>query len=260
MSFKGSVKKQRFLQQNWKMCVSEEEVALQAMKNDISVLQDELCELHHEVAHAAEDIATLRSEVRELQERDEAHVDTITDLKTENKRLKSRVRELHVSDSNHGTPLTRGRSYKPPDEYSKSHLRRLKRLRTENCSQSLSWLQEQGYMPTAVNVVNVVTGGMETITLCTDNLAEMFGDVEDIREHELDTVNMMLYLKDWYNISDSAYHELAKVCKEMPRQYKLKERIRTLNSLWKIQPTPHETQGVQQSLQDRLQLRIQQLL
>ena len=72
----------------------------------VSVLQNELCELHHEVAHAAEDIASLRSEVRELQERDEAQVDTITDLKTENKRLKSRMRELHVFDSNHGTPLS----------------------------------------------------------------------------------------------------------------------------------------------------------
>lgn len=63
-------------------------------------------------------------------------------------------------------------------------------------------------MPTTVNVVNVVTGGMETITLCSDNLVEMFGDVEYICECELDTVNMMLYLKDWYNISDSGYHEL----------------------------------------------------
>ena len=62
------------------MCVSEE-IALKAMKNNISILQDELCELHHEVSHAAEDIASLRSEVRELQERDEPQVDTITDRK-----------------------------------------------------------------------------------------------------------------------------------------------------------------------------------
>ena len=81
--FKGSVKKQRFLQQSWRLCLSQEEIALKAMENDISTLQDELCELHHEVTHAAEDIKNLRTELRDLQERDEAQVETIADLKAE---------------------------------------------------------------------------------------------------------------------------------------------------------------------------------
>lgn len=63
----------------------------------------------------------------------------------------------------------------------------------------------------------------------------------------LDTVNI-LYLKNWYNISHGAYHKLAKVCKEMPRQFKIQERISELNKLWKFSPTPNNMQGVQQSL------------
>ena len=37
--------------------------------------------------------------------------------------------------------------------------------------------------------------------------------------------------------SGSAYHELASLCREMPRHYRLKERITELNSKWYIIPT-----------------------
>ena len=77
------------------------------MENDISTLQDELCELHHEVTHAAEDIKNLQTEMRDLQERDEAQVETIAELKPENKRLQHRVREL--SHLEHASPPTRER-------------------------------------------------------------------------------------------------------------------------------------------------------
>lgn len=56
---------QRFLNQNWKLCLSEEEVVLKAMESNMHTLHDELCELHHEVAHASEDIRNLQSELRE---------------------------------------------------------------------------------------------------------------------------------------------------------------------------------------------------
>ena len=78
----------------------------------------------------------------------------------------------------------------------------------------------------------------ETIKLCNEDLTELFGQSEEMSEDTLDTVNMILYIKDWYNLSDGTYHELAKVCAQMPRQYRLRERITELNQLWKIQPTP----------------------
>ena len=104
-----------------------------------------------------------------------------------------------------------------------------------------------------VLVRNVTTGKEEAIHLCNQDLFELFGQSEDMDKDTLDIVNMMLYIKDWYNISDGAYHELAKVCKEMPRQYRLRERITELNKLWNIRPTPNNTQGVQQSLKNRLE-------
>ena len=108
-----------------------------------------------------------------------------------------------------------------------------------------------------ITLMNVSTG-KEAISLCNQDLIELFGQSNDVDKDTLDMVNMMLYIKDWYNISDGAYHEheLAKVCREMPQQYRLRERITNLNKLWKICPTPNNTQGVQQSLKDAWKLEL----
>ena len=53
---------------------------------------------------------------------------------------------------------------------------------------------------------------------------------------------------------------MAKACKEMPRHYKLKNRIVELNKLWNIRPTPNGMHGVQQSLQERLEVRVKRLV
>ena len=108
--------------------------------------------------------------------------------------------------------------------------------------------------------MDISSGKEETIRLGDEDMTELIGHSEEVNNGALDTVNLILYLKDWYNISHGAYHELAKVCKEMPRQHKIKERISELNQLWRIFPTPNNTQGVQQSLKDRLELRIRHLV
>ncbi len=81
----------------------------------------------------------------------------------------------------------------------------------------------------------------------------------DATDSDVDLINMMLYIKDRYDVSGNAYHEMSKVCKQMPRSYKLKQKIAELNKLWNISPTPNNTCGVQQSLEDRLGVRISHL-
>ena len=63
---------------------------------------------------------------------------------------------------------------------------------------------------------------------------------------------MMLFIKDKYNVSGSAYYEMASLCSQMPRHYRLKQRISELNSKWSIRPTPEGTIGVQQPLKECL--------
>ena len=46
----------------------------------------------------------------------------------------------------------------------------------------------------------------------------------------------------------------------LPRHYKLKDRITELNKHWNIKPLPNGIEGVQQSLVDRLRVRVEHLV
>ena len=107
-------------------------------------------------------------------------------------------------------------------------------------------------------MVNTSTGEEEAIYM---NPEDLLGPGEKhIMESDMDNINMMLYIKDKFNVSGGAYHELSQICKSMPRHYKIKDRIRELNKLWSIKPTPNGTSGVQQSFKERLQFCLHALV
>ena len=92
---------------------------------------------------------------------------------------------------------TRGRSsVKSSADCTKRHQRNLKRKRSESCSDSLSWLEGDGYTATHVVVQNTTSGAVETIVL--DH-----AEVEDPQSvlNDEDLLNMVLYIKDRYNMS-----------------------------------------------------------
>ena len=186
----------------------------------------------------ATETAVLRNEVKVLRKRVQESSDTI-------RRIQQGVRGRGKKSSE--------------DEYSERHLRRLKDSRASSALASLSWLEHEGIKPLVVEVFNVNKGKKEKIELGT---VESVLDVEkeSVGEEQLELISMMVYVKDRYNVSGSAYHEMAKICKEMPRHYKLQQRISELNTLWKINPTPNGVCGVQQSLKDRLLVRLGHLI
>ena len=110
-----------------------------------------------------------------------------------------------------------------------------------------------------MTVFNTETEKLENITVRKDLDLETALQLngEELGEQEADLVSMMLYVKDKYNISGSAYHELASLRREMPRHYRLKQRIAELNLKWNIVPTPV---GVQQRLQERLTACLERLV
>ena len=107
----------------------------------------------------------------------------------------------------------------------------------------------EGYIPLKLEVLNTKSGDVETIVLNEERCQEIFGQ-DNITDDELDMINMLLFVKDKYDVSGRAYHEFASIYKQLPRHYKLKRRISELNELWNIKPTPNNTCGVQQSLED----------
>ena len=72
-------------------------------------------------------------------------------------------------------------------------------------------------------------------------------------------MNMVLYVKERFGLSNSAYHELSMVCQDLPRSWKLKDLTKKMNSKWDIKPCPGND-GVQQFLESRLKERVSHLL
>ena len=121
-------------------------------------------------------------------------------------------------------------------------------------------MEQEGYQPLKVLALNIQTRETEMIDLRRDLEGGLQLVGESLGDDQVDIISMMLYTKDRFNVSGLAYHEMAKLCKEMPRHYRLKNKIAELNKLWDITPTPNGVVGVQQSLKGRLGQRIQHLV
>ena len=106
-------------------------------------------------------------------------------------------------------------------------------------------MEKEGYKPVKLEIQSIESGKTETIVLSASDSEDIFG--HDPTQSELGTVNMILFIKDRFDVSGQAYHEMAKVCKQIPRHYKLTNRIAELSKLWDICPAPNGTHGVQQS-------------
>ena len=64
---------------------------------------------------------------------------------------------------------------------------------------------------------------------------------------------MWIYIKDRFNISNKAWHELATQTKQMPNNYKIEKKLKELNAKWNLQPTPGQAERVQLSLRESLE-------
>ena len=110
-----------------------------------------------------------------------------------------------------------------PKEYSASHTRRLKRQRVNDCELSLAWLEQYGYSATKVEAINKRTGEVEVINLSENERDAIFGnDSASIAEEDLQMLNMILFIKDRFQVYGEAYHEMTKICKALPRSYLIK--------------------------------------
>ena len=45
---------------------------------------------------------------------------------------------------------------------------------------------------------------------------------------------MWIYIKDRFNISNEAWHELATKTKQMPNNYKIEKKLKELNAKWNL--------------------------
>ena len=60
----------------------------------------------------------------------------------------------------------------------------------------------------------------------------------ELTDGDLDNINMWLYLKDKFHISNEIWHEIAMKAKGVPNTNRICKQINELNKKWNLKPTP----------------------
>lgn len=139
-------------------------------------------------------------------------------------------------------------------EYSKRYKRKRKKTIATNVSTALKFVEDDCFDIKNVVLTNKETG--EEMSIKEGEVTEIVN--EKIPDKEL--TKKTLYIKDKYNLSNQAYHELAMVNPTILRLFAVSKTAQELNSASIIHPTPGNAIGVQQSLKEKLHQRIKHLI
>lgn len=61
-----------------------------------------------------------------------------------------------------------------------------------------------------------------------ENIKDL-SQTETLTDEDIDEMNLLLYTRERLNVSNEAYHELSMICKDLPRSWKVQERIKAIN-------------------------------
>ena len=133
--------------------------------------------------------------------------------------------------------------------------RKRKRQITEDVKTALSFSEDDGFK--ALNIELVNTDTQETFQVACGRHQETETD-ESLNEKQ-HTVKKVLFVKERFNISHQAYHEMSMIT-DLPSSYSLSKTAKELDAQCILQCTPGKTEGVQQSITERLRVRIRHML
>ena len=145
-------------------------------------------------------------------------------------------------------------------DYTNQHQCQIRKQLKEQCETALSFLGHYQFVPSRVELSNANIGEVESFSFIEDNeAAEQNEEEKEMEEVEISNLNMWLYLKDRFNISNEAWHELAMNSVEPPCLNKLIKHMSKLNTKWNLKPTPENTEGIQISFEKSLSEQIERL-
>lgn len=150
---------------------------------------------------------------------------------------------------------SRGSSSKSWSEYCPSHRSVKKKQLVTGFKTALS-AYDMHFTPLSVDVENVESGERARVDLTKGT----FNPCNNVTVTSIEKLpHFALYVKDKFNLSDSAYLEISQLSSSLPRLFKIKQLTNELNSEFDIVPSPSGFPGVQQSFKSRLLYRLQQL-
>ena len=117
-----------------------------------------------------------------------------------------------------------------------------------------SFLGQYEFAPSHIELCNLSTGETETFFFEENDAHSSQGSGEELKadDEQVNELNMWLYIKDKFSISNEAWHELAMKADGPPNLYKLIKHAKDLNSKWDLKDTPGTADGVQISFKDSL--------
>lgn len=152
----GGAPRRVFYQESW---------GLKLTKNEVTTPSDKITSLEKELAHVQERADYLGQKVQHLSE---------------------------SSNRSVSTPVGRKRT-KSLDEYTPRHQQRVKKQRKGMCADALVWMEQDGYTPLRLEVLNKKTGKVEMVVV--DDPESVFGQ-DTATDTDIDMVSMLLYVKD----------------------------------------------------------------
>ena len=123
-----------------------------------------------------------------------------------------------------------------------------------NIQAALSFLENDGLKATSVDVTDVTSSQAYVADIQSGSFSSQSCTNQTVQSNT--KLDMVLYVKEKFNLSREAYHELSIVVRDLPRSSVVQKRVQELNNKWSIKPCPANL-GVQQS---RVFTRIQSLI
>jgi len=143
---------------------------------------------------------------------------------------------------------------------SKRRQTRVKNQLKEKSQSTLAFLGLHNFIATKIEVLNSDTNQCETFHLVGEGKLEFTEtQQEETTDVDLDNINMWLYLKEKFNISNEAWHEIAMKAKGVPNINRIGKQINELNKKWNLKPTAGDVEGNQLSFKESLEEHIVRL-
>jgi len=145
-------------------------------------------------------------------------------------------------------------------DYTKQHRARVKNNMKQDCQATLSFLGLYNFIATKIELWNENNQQYETINLVEEEELQLTeNEPQQLTDDDLDHINLWIYIKDKFHISNEAWHELAMKTKDIPNNYKISKQIKELNANWNLKETPGNAEGVQISFKESLEKQIKRL-
>ena len=173
-------------------------------------------------------------------------------LKDANKKLKE------AEETNERLSLNKvSKHNKSWSEYSAQHKRKHKKQIASDIHTALKFTENTHFIPSRIELKNKETN--EQLTISQDGSIATTKQLSSPCETQT-IAKQTLYVKERFNISNTAYHELSMIHPLLPSWSALNTISKEMDARSTIRPTPGPIIGIQQSLKQRLTVRLENLV